>query len=108
MEKTWKETHPNEKLINTPVTYDKYGSPHSTVHILIGAIMKSGFDNEGGEYFNEECKHHPGNKCGSFWLEVSGLLNKSYVRKKAASIKKEGGKGDDKGRKHTSVDYRSI
>ena len=89
MELTWAEKHPNKKLINTPVTYAKKGNPHSTVHVLIGAVMRSGFENEGSDYFNDDCNYHNGHSCGGFWLEVSGLLNKSYVRRKAAIVRQE-------------------
>lgn len=109
-EKTWKEKHPNKKLITCPVIYNKEGEPTSAVHTLLAAVMSKGFDAEGPDYFSDECKHHKGLNCGSYWLQAYGNVSGSYLRKKGAKVRKEMEviRGKKRKKKHSQTHYRSL
>ena len=106
--KTWAQKNPKKKIINCPVSYDKDGNPQSAIHTLLGAIMRSGFTNEGPEYFKQECYYHPGYTCGSFWVEVSGLLERDYVERKGIKVRRQSEALGEHKRKIKNTIHRTL
>ena len=76
--KPWKEVRPKEKIINCPT--------NDPIIKLLGAILRSGFEEEGADYFSGVCKtcSEVYNKkyCGSYWTDIAGV-DYSYIKKKA-------------------------
>ena len=75
--KTWKQVRPNEKLIDCPTD--------DPLMKLVGAILSIAYEDEGINYFSEECRRHNDYFCGSFWIELAGL-DVSYIKKKADEV----------------------
>ena len=75
--KPWKDVR-KDKVINCP-TIDP-------IMILLGAVLRGGFLEEGPRYFSGTCKScsDPYNNkyCGSYWTELAGV-DYTYIRKKA-------------------------
>ena len=106
--KTWAEKNPKKKIINCPVSYDNEGNPQSAIHVLLGAIMKSGYVNEGPDYFKQECFYHPGVSCGSFWVEVSGLLDRNYMERKGIKVRNQSEVLGEQKRKSKNTIHRTL
>ena len=75
--KPWKDVR-KDKVINCP-TMDP-------IMILLGAVLKGGYLEEGPRYFSGVCKtcSTPYNNkyCGSFWTELAGV-DYTYINRKA-------------------------
>jgi len=78
--KTWKQVRPDENLVNCPTD--------DPIVKLVGAVLSVALEDEGINYFSDECRRHNDDNvyfCGSFWLTLSGL-SVSYIKKKVEEV----------------------
>ena len=75
--KTWKQARPNEKIINCPTD--------DPILKLVGQILTVAYEDEGRNYFEEECVVHNNHYCGSYWTDIAGL-DIGYMKKKAYQV----------------------
>ena len=73
----WKEVR-KDKIINCPTS--------DPILVLVGAILKGGYLEEGSDYFSGVCKtcttDYNYKYCGSYWTDLAGV-NYSYIKRKA-------------------------